>query len=83
MRVAPFGFFISQQEGAPDLVGHGGSVAGYNGHMVFEPVSGIGVVLLRNYGGGETNLGRTARELLWELLEAEFTPRLEEEPLPR
>ncbi|MBT8396719.1 MAG: beta-lactamase family protein [Gemmatimonadetes bacterium] len=64
-----FGFSISQREGAPDLVGHGGSVAGYNAHLIFEPESGIGVILLRNYGGGETNLGRAARDLLWRLLE--------------
>jgi CubicO group peptidase (beta-lactamase class C family) len=64
-----FGFSISRREGAPDLIGHGGSVAGYNAYLVFEPESGIGVVLLRNYGGGETNLGRAARELLWRLVE--------------
>lgn len=64
-----FGFSISRREGAPDLIGHGGSVAGYNAHLVFEPESGIGVVLLRNYGGGETNLGGAARDLLWRLVE--------------
>lgn len=63
-----FGFSISRREGFPDLVGHGGSVAGYNAHMIFEPESGIGVVLLRNYGGGETDLGGAARDLLWALL---------------
>ncbi len=63
-----FGFSISRREGEPDLVGHGGSVAGYTAHMVFEPDSGIGVILLRNYGGGETNLGRAARELAWRLV---------------
>jgi CubicO group peptidase (beta-lactamase class C family) len=64
-----FGFSLSRAEGRPTLVGHGGSVAGYNAHMIFEPESGIGVVLLRNYSGGETNLGRAARTLLWRLLE--------------
>jgi CubicO group peptidase (beta-lactamase class C family) len=63
-----FGFRIHRREGAPDLVGHGGSVAGYNAHLIFEPDSGIGVVLLRNYGGGATNLGRAARELAWRLV---------------
>jgi CubicO group peptidase (beta-lactamase class C family) len=63
-----FGFSISSREGHPDLLGLGGSVAGYTAHMVFEPESGIGVILLRNYGGGETNLGRVARELAWELV---------------
>ncbi len=64
-----FGFSITRREGSPDLVGHGGSVAGYNAHLIFEPDTGIGVVLLRNYGGGETNLGGAARDLLWSLLE--------------
>ena len=66
-----FGFSISRREGAPDLIGHGGSVAGYNAHLIFEPETGIGVVLLRNYGGGTTNLGGAARELLWKLVEIE------------
>ncbi len=64
-----FGFTITEKEGEPDLVGHGGSVAGYNAYMVFEPASGIGVVLLRNYGNGATNLGAVARDLLWTLVE--------------
>jgi CubicO group peptidase (beta-lactamase class C family) len=68
-----FGFRIHRRDGFPDLVGHGGSVAGYNAHMVFEPETGIGVILLRNYGGGATNLGSAARELAWRLLEARVT----------
>jgi len=63
-----FGFSLSEEEGHPTLVGHGGSVAGYNAHLIFEPESGMGVVMLRNYGSGETNLGRAARELLWTLV---------------
>jgi CubicO group peptidase (beta-lactamase class C family) len=69
-----FGFRVHRREGEPDLVGHGGSVAGYNAHLIFEPVSGIGVILLRNYGGGATNLGSAARDLLRELVEAGLTP---------
>ena len=65
-----FGFFLYRMEGAPELVGHSGSVAGYNAFLVFEPDSGVGVVLLRNYGGGETNLGDASKELLWKLLES-------------
>lgn len=67
-----FGFSLTGREGLPGLVGHGGSVAGYNAHLIFEPESGIGVVLLRNYGGGQTNLGGVARELLWRLVEVGF-----------
>lgn len=70
-----FGFMIAEREGAPDLVGHGGSVAGYNAYLVFEPESGIGVVILRNYLGGETDLGVEARELLWKLVEIDATRR--------
>lgn len=70
-----FGFSLSSRPGSPDLIGHSGSVAGYNAYLVFEADSGIGVVLLRNYVGGETNLGEAARELLWELVEIETTQR--------
>jgi len=63
-----FGFTVTRREGFPDLVGHSGSVAGYNAYLIFEPDTGIGVILLRNYVGGETNLGGAARDLLWTLL---------------
>ncbi len=65
-----FGFFLYEGEGGETLVGHSGSVAGYNAFLVFEPGSGIGVVLLRNYGGGKTNLGEAGRALLARLLAA-------------
>jgi hypothetical protein len=44
-------------------------VAGYNAQIVFEPDSGIGVILLRNYDGGATNLGQATRDLAWRLVE--------------
>ncbi len=50
------------------FVGHGGSVAGYNMYLVFEPESGYGVVLGRNYNRGATNLGEAANALLRALL---------------
>jgi CubicO group peptidase (beta-lactamase class C family) len=65
-----FGFFLYEGEGGETLVGHSGSVAGYNAFLVFEPGSGIGVVLLRNYGEGKTNLGEAGRDLLDRLLAA-------------
>jgi CubicO group peptidase (beta-lactamase class C family) len=65
-----FGFFLYDGEGGETLVGHSGSVAGYNAFLVCEPASGIGVVLLRNYGGGRTNLGEAGRALLARLLAA-------------
>lgn len=52
------------------FVGHGGSVAGYNMYLVFEPVSGYGVALGRNYNRGATNLGEAGNGLLRALLEA-------------
>lgn len=52
------------------FIGHGGSVAGYNAYLVFEPESGYGVVMLRNYNSGATNLGRASRELLAGILES-------------
>ena len=50
------------------LVGHGGSVAGYTAYMALNPESGVGVVLLRNYQRGETNLGQAAEDLITELM---------------
>jgi CubicO group peptidase (beta-lactamase class C family) len=69
-RLYGLGFSIYDTENGTRLVGHGGSVAGYNVSMIFEPESTIGVLMLRNYNRGATNLGRAARELLLDLLEA-------------
>ena len=60
------GFSIAAVDGRV-FAGHGGSVAGYTAHLLFEPATGLTVVLLRNYNRGRTNLGRAARELLAEL----------------
>ena len=49
------------------LAAHGGSVAGYNAYMAVDPDTRVGVVLLRNYTGGRTNLGAVARSVLAEL----------------
>lgn len=59
-------------EGGDDVrfVGHGGSVAGYNMYLVFEPESGYGVALGRNYNRGATSLGEAGNGLLRALLEA-------------
>lgn len=56
--------------GGVRFVGHGGSVAGYNMYLVFEPESGYGVALGRNYNRGATNLGEAGNGLLRALLEA-------------
>jgi len=62
------GFSIRTDEDGFTSVGHGGSVAGYNAGMVFHPESKIGVVIFRNYNRGKTNLGRSIRDLLKELV---------------
>ncbi|NET35706.1 MAG: beta-lactamase family protein, partial [Cyanothece sp. SIO1E1] len=47
--------------------GHGGSVAGYNCYMLFDKESQYGVIIMRNYNRGKTNLGRVSRELIKKL----------------
>ena len=64
------GVMIRAADDGARLVGHSGSVAGYNAYMLFEPESGLGVVLLRNYNQGEASLGAAGGELLVELLRA-------------
>ena len=61
---------VALEGGAVRFVGHGGSVAGYNMYLVFEPESGYGVALGRNYNRGATNLGEAGNGLLQALLEA-------------
>jgi CubicO group peptidase (beta-lactamase class C family) len=51
-------------------VGHGGTVSGYTAYMVFDPDAKIGVVLLRNYNSGRTNLSRAGNDALRELVAA-------------
>ena len=58
------GVMIRTADGGARLIGHSGSVAGYNAYMLFEPESGLGVVLLRNYNQGEASLGASGQELL-------------------
>lgn len=69
-RLYGLGFFIYDTDDGTRLVGHSGSVSGYNVYMLFEPKSAIGVIILRNYNRGGTNLGEAARGLLLALLEA-------------
>ena len=68
-RLYGLGFFIFDTDDGTRLVGHSGSVSGYNVYMVFEPKSAIGVIILRNYNRGGTNLGEAAGSLLLDLLE--------------
>ncbi len=63
------GLALRTGESGVRTVGHGGSVAGYNAYLVFDPMSTVGVVLLRNYNRGNTNLGRSTAALLEELVQ--------------
>jgi CubicO group peptidase (beta-lactamase class C family) len=63
------GFMIRVTDGVR-IVEHGGSVAGYTAHIAFETETGIGVILLRNYGRGATNLGQVAAGTVVELVRA-------------
>ena len=61
------GFSVQIDEQGRKIASHGGSVAGYTAHMAFDPEERIGVVLLRNYGRGLTNLGTAAQGLVAQL----------------
>lgn len=49
------------------LASHSGRVAGYTSYLVFDPATGAGVVLLRNYNRGATNLAAEADRLVLSL----------------
>ncbi|MFO8175310.1 MAG: serine hydrolase, partial [Longimicrobiales bacterium] len=70
------GLSITVDENGARIVGHGGSVSGYTAHMAVNPESRIGVVLLRNYGRGATNLGQAASGLVTRLSALPTPPRL-------
>ena len=61
------GFSVQIDEQGRKIASHGGSVAGYTAHMAFDPEARIGVVLLRNYGRGSTNLGTVTQGLVAQL----------------
>lgn len=58
------GFTIATISGDSKFVGHGGTVAGYSAYLVFDPAVQIGVVYLRNYNEGNSDMSRGAVELL-------------------
>jgi len=59
------GLHLSQGGGVA-TAGHGGSVAGYNANLVFDPETGLGVAMLRT-----TSYNPPVRGLLLELIAAE------------
>ena len=52
------------------LAGHSGTVAGYTSYLAFDPDTRVGVVILRSYNRGETNLGAVAHQLVLEVAAA-------------
>jgi CubicO group peptidase (beta-lactamase class C family) len=61
--------FALYQDSVITTVGHGGSVSGYTGNFVFEKESQYGVILMRNYNWGTTNLNLRSLVLLRKLKE--------------
>lgn len=59
-----FGLELFSAPGAITVVGHGGGVAGYTAQIAFDPESKVGVILLRNYNSGRTNLAAVAVQLV-------------------
>ncbi|NVK21190.1 MAG: beta-lactamase family protein [Kangiellaceae bacterium] len=61
-----FGFQLGKY---PDMlmVGHGGATPGYSAHFEFEAKNKYGIVILRNYNFGNTNLDLRSHSLLKKL----------------
>ncbi|HUG39800.1 MAG TPA: serine hydrolase domain-containing protein [Longimicrobiales bacterium] len=57
------------------LAGHSGTVAGYASYLTFDPATGVGVIILRNYNLGKTNLGAEAHGLVLELVTGDPSTR--------
>lgn len=60
------GFFINNEQPV-SIVNHGGAVAGYTAYLAFEPTSGYGIIMMRNYNFGKTDLQAQSNEVLNEL----------------
>lgn len=68
-----FGLVIATDERFGDIVSHSGGYPGYGSHMVWHPMSGLGVIGLAN--GRYASPGRTAaRNALLALLEVADAP---------
>jgi len=62
------GLSISDRDGGLRVIGHGGSVAGYNAYLAFDPLSRLGVAMLRT-----TDYEPPVVELLEELVATTVT----------
>lgn len=61
-----FGFILYSDQGI-NTVGHGGSKAGYSAHFEYEKDSQYGIILMRNYNFGNTNLDLRSNSVLRKL----------------
>ena len=61
-----FGFSLYSDQGI-NTVGHGGSNAGYTAHFEYEKDSQYGIIIMRNYNFGNTNLDLRSNSLLRKL----------------
>ena len=68
------GFQIATDSAGNRFVSHGGSVAGYTANILFHPETRIGVMLLRNYNSGRTNLAAASRTLAAQLIHTVVAP---------
>lgn len=62
------GFTIVTTPNDTKFVSHSGSVAGYSAYLVFDPAAQIGVVFLRNYNIGNSDMTQEAVGLLSALI---------------
>jgi CubicO group peptidase (beta-lactamase class C family) len=65
-----FGLFVETTAGGHRMINHGGGVAGYTTYFIFDPDAQIGVILLRNYERGQTDLAEAAHKVLADLVAA-------------
>lgn len=63
--------FSLYQDSTISTVGHGGAVSGYTANFIFEKESRYGVILMRNYNWGATNLNLRSLILLRKLKEVD------------
>ncbi len=65
------GFFITEDKGMT-IIEHSGSVSGYTAQLAFERNSNYGIVIMRNYNWGVTDLSLRSHILLRELNKLEI-----------
>ena len=56
------------------MVGHNGQVAGYTSQFAFEKESKFGVIIMRNYNWGATDLDKSTFILLTKLKTLKKSP---------